>query len=135
MDQLEKIKLGLKCCAEGNNCAKHCPYDDDNDDCKDCTSALARDALEYIEGYPSKWNPPDQKPEIPDRGGIPGISVLVCTPNNQVFPLWYMRRKVRGKTVERWQWDTERVYYGEIAGWMYYPKAPIRSESDEEKKE
>lgn len=42
------IVKALACCYNGNQCAKSCPYNDGDDDCVECTSALARDTLDLI---------------------------------------------------------------------------------------
>ena len=33
---------------KGNNCGGCCPYDDEDDICEECTSKLAKDALDLI---------------------------------------------------------------------------------------
>lgn len=48
MDVLEKTIKGLECCLHFQNCAEKCPYDNDSDDIYECTSALAKDALELL---------------------------------------------------------------------------------------
>ena len=44
----EKVIKGLECCAKGNMCRNHCPYDGPENDIKNCTSQLARDALSLL---------------------------------------------------------------------------------------
>jgi len=44
----EKVIKGLECCTSGNRCSGNCPYDDEYDDFDDCTSELAKDAIETI---------------------------------------------------------------------------------------
>ena len=63
MDKLEQVIKGLECCSQGLNCAEKCPYDDDNDDCNECTSALTKDALELLKDQ--KWYSIDEK--LPDE--------------------------------------------------------------------
>ena len=40
-----KVIKGLECCGKGNMCRNHCPYDGP---VKNCTSQLARDAMELL---------------------------------------------------------------------------------------
>ena len=56
------IVKALACCYNGNQCAKSCPYNDGDDDCVECTSALARDTLDLINRYRNLIN--RQKAEI-----------------------------------------------------------------------
>lgn len=44
----EEVIKALECCLLSNSCASHCPYDDGKDDCIECTSMLANDALDLI---------------------------------------------------------------------------------------
>ena len=48
MNKFEKTTKGLGCCGKENMCLSHCPYDGSEDDIKNCTSQLARDALFLI---------------------------------------------------------------------------------------
>lgn len=45
---VKQIKKALECCMKGNNCGGCCPYDDEDDTCEECTSKLAKDALDLI---------------------------------------------------------------------------------------
>ena len=47
MNENDVIKA-LECCMKGNNCGGCCPYDDEDDTCEECTSKLAKDALDLI---------------------------------------------------------------------------------------
>lgn len=53
----EEIKKGLECCAKGNSCRGHCPYDGRSAGIKECTSQLARDALTLI----TRWISVDER--------------------------------------------------------------------------
>ena len=44
----EQIIKALECCMKGNNCGGCCPYDNEYDICEECTSKLAKDALNLI---------------------------------------------------------------------------------------
>lgn len=44
----EEIKKGLECCANGDRCAGHCPYDNKATDIITCTGKLSREALALI---------------------------------------------------------------------------------------
>lgn len=44
----EQIIKALECCMKGNNFGGCCPYDDEGDICEECTSKLAKDALDLI---------------------------------------------------------------------------------------
>lgn len=48
MADIEKVIKGLECCTNGDLCSGNCPYDDEYDDVVDCTSELAKDAIETI---------------------------------------------------------------------------------------
>ena len=61
MKTAEKIKKGLECCAKGNSCRGHCPYDGMSAGIKECTSQLARDALTLIPRWISVED--EQKPK------------------------------------------------------------------------
>jgi hypothetical protein len=43
-----EIVKALECCIRGNMCRSNCPYDDKFDTCEECTSRLAKDALDII---------------------------------------------------------------------------------------
>lgn len=47
MTEAEIIKA-LECCIIGNHCRSDCPYDSEDDSCVECTSMLAKDALDLI---------------------------------------------------------------------------------------
>ena len=44
----EQIKKALECCYRGFSCMDSCPFDDRDDDCSNCTSLLAKAALDLI---------------------------------------------------------------------------------------
>lgn len=44
----DDIKKALRFCINGNQCEYICPFDDEEDDCNKCTSALAKASLDLI---------------------------------------------------------------------------------------
>ena len=61
----KEIKTGLECCAKGNSCRGHCPYDGRSAGIKECTSQLARDALTLIPRWISvKERMPDRETKV-----------------------------------------------------------------------
>ena len=54
MVDIEKVKKALECCSTGGHCLSGCPYDDDDDEIYNCTSAMAKDALELLKEKRSK---------------------------------------------------------------------------------
>lgn len=75
---------------------------------------------------------------IPVTLGLPetddsyfGRHIIVCDERKQVFPLRYVRRNIRGKTVERWQEEDGRIYgRANIIAWQYLPEAPEEGEQE-----
>ena len=61
-----------------------------------------------------------------------GRHIIVCDERQHVFPLRYVRRNIRGKTVERWQENDGRIYYGaNIIAWQYLPEPLKVGEANE----
>ena len=64
MKKPEEIKKGLECCFKGNQCKGHCPYNGPGHGIFQCTSALAKDALAYIqqlEAQVPRWIPVEER--------------------------------------------------------------------------
>lgn len=151
-----KVKKGLECCSTGA-CKTECPYFGGGGvDCGAnlSTDALQiiteqenmleekqkhlenlqkvnEDLEERIaimeEGTDNGWIPVTLGLPEPDDSPF-GITIIVCNKYKQVFSLRYARRKIRGKVVDRWQWDDGRIYYGEIIAWKYLPEPPKEGE-------
>lgn len=106
----EEIKKGLECCAKGNSCRGHCPYDGRSAGIKECTSRLARDALTLI----PRW-----------------ISVKEMLPEKGVFVVVYYGHFI-GNLMDVYMWDGEcwRSATGyledaeNITHWMPLPEPP-----------
>lgn len=113
MKTSEEIKKGLECCAKGNSCRGHCPYDGRSAGIKECTSQLARDALTLI----PRW-----------------ISVEERLPEECLYVIVYLQNK-RTDNKDIWHIDAdfyedgdwhrypERGYYN-VTHWMPLPEPP-----------
>lgn len=52
-------------------------------------------------------------------------TVIAFMPDCRVNPMRYERAYVRGKTVRRWKWMWDALYYGDkITHWMPLPEPP-----------
>lgn len=67
----------------------------------------------------------DAKPIIPD-GWSQSVCVLASwdSENGEALEMMFERRTIRGKTVERFEWQG-RISPWVITHWMYLPSAPI----------
>jgi hypothetical protein len=73
----------------------------------------------------------DQLPEIP-CGVNKSVTVICCwgdKPGN-VAEMIFVRRELRGKTVERFEWNS-RLSTWEVTHWMPLPLPPKKDEEDE----
>ena len=71
------------------------------------------------------WNPASQPPKL---GTWEYASVKVLAETEDVAGkvtvrvLKYQRTIVRKKIVERWEDEWDRIYYGKVLRWAYFPK-------------
>lgn len=78
MPDLKRTTQGLECCGKGNMCRSHCPYDGPENDIKNCTSQLARDALSLLNTQRERIK---ELEELLYKGGCDGLnacSVMSC---------------------------------------------------------
>ena len=81
------------------------------------TPSAIDDAIALLKEQPKWISPKDAMPEA-------NKPVLIHE-GNWVTMLVYTRRKVRGKVVERWEYEHGGIYHDRVDGWMPLPKAPI----------
>ena len=100
-----------------------------------------KDVVEAINGLQERisimqegWNLTSEKlPVIPEDATY-GIMVLCADDKSQFkkdkgwknksYPRDYVRREIRGKTVERWEYVTGQICYDPPKYWMYLPDPP-----------
>lgn len=92
-------------------------------------TAVAYLALKKVQKLPKeqKWIP--AKDKMPTPGDGFGTWYIICNKRGEVFPLRYVTKKIRGKRVERWEWEYGNIYYGEVVAWMPLPK-PYTAENN-----
>lgn len=69
----------------------------------------------------------DRMPDIPgDKKSWAHVSVIAARKGSKKSsPMIYERAVIRGKTVYRWKWPWDQIYYEEgIYAWMPYPESP-----------
>lgn len=69
----------------------------------------------------------DRMPDIPgDEKSWAHVSVIVARKGSKKSsPMIYERAIIRGKTVYRWKYVWDRIYYGDdIFAWMPFPEPP-----------
>ena len=54
MTDLEKVLLGLECCAAGSGCVGKCPYGGEDADIYECTGVLAAETLTLLKSLKQK---------------------------------------------------------------------------------
>ena len=66
----------------------------------------------------------DRLPELPDFDHCDRM-VITCDWKGHVAPMYWERRTIRGKSIERWRYHFDRVYDGfGITHWMPLPEPP-----------
>ena len=76
-------------------------------------------------GKESGWiSVKDRLPELPDFDHCDRM-VITCDWKGHVAPMYWERRTIRGKSIERWRYHFDRVYdcFG-ITHWMPLPEPP-----------
>ena len=147
-----KVKKGLEVCTSPGGCEGDCTYYDFEDgECvtRLMTDALQiindqenmlDEKQKHLENLQKVNEDLEERIAIMEEGtengwipvtlGLPetndsyfGRPIIVCDERQQVFPLRYVRRNIRGKTVERWQEEDGRIYGRmNIIAWQYMPK-------------
>ena len=76
-------------------------------------------------GKESGWiSVKDRLPELPDFDHCDRM-VITCDWKGHVAPMYWERRTIRGKSIERWRYYFDRIYDGfGITHWMPMPEPP-----------
>ena len=86
---------------------------------------------------PNEWvSVKERLPELPDFAHCDRM-VITCDWKGHVAPMYWERRTIRGKSIERWRYHFDRIYDGfGITHWMPLPAPPDRRppEGEEETK-
>lgn len=94
-------------------------------------SIIEKENLESIE---YRWvRTADRMPDIPgDEKSWAHVSVIAAKRGRKKSgPMIYERAVIRGKTVYRWKYVWDQIYYGnDIFAWMPYPEAPKEEENE-----
>lgn len=153
-----KVKKGLECCSTGE-CKIECPYlgsgDCDKNLATDALQIITEqenmldEKQKHLENLQKVNEDIEERIAIMEEGtdngwipvtlGLPetndsyfGRHIIVCDERKQVFPLRYVRRNIRGKTVERWQEEDGRIYgRNNIIAWQYMPEPLKEGEPDD----
>lgn len=85
---------------------------------------LYRAELEKKAGKPAWIRVKDRLPELPDFDHCDRM-VITCDWKGHVAPMYWERRTIRGKSIERWRYHFDRIYDGfGITHWMPLPEPP-----------
>ena len=96
-----------------------------------CKEIIMRDALELMKEQPKWILVKEGLPEVSEKDSYFGRHIIIWDGFNAPYPIRYVHRKIRGKVVERWQWEDGRIYNGRpVIAWMYMPKPPKDGEQE-----
>ena len=140
MSDVNEIIKAINICFGRGECSD-CAYHMSGDyTAFDCRKRMLEDILETINELQERisimqeWNLTSENlPVIPEEATY-GIMVL-CADDKSQFKKdrgWknksyvrnYVRREIRGKTVERWEYVTGQICYDPPKYWMYVPDPP-----------
>lgn len=70
-----------------------------------------------------EWvNAKERLPEVEES--FFGKLFMVCFKDGDVYPLRYVKKTIRGKLVERWEYWNGNIYYGDVVAWAEMPEPP-----------
>ena len=126
MADREKVIMGLELCKQdGYYCYdKQCPYEMDF---PKCVQSLLSDALELLKAQETGWiSVKDRLPKT-DKEYYSRKTYIVSTVHGYVLAMEYVNKPIRGKMVERWEWNG-RISPWEVTYWMPMPE-PLKEET------